>query len=299
MRNLFIGICTLLLGTTFTLNSCKKTCNDPSNSECENFNPCFGKDSVVADFGIYEVIGEGIKWEHILVETDTIFNQNGVVFKPKKNYDKVTWFLGLDTVVQAELYKEGFPLGWITVTMIAEANADPCLKESQLRDTLTKKFYVINGGFNDTSILKSSVWWGTWEGADTDNPNDKYTISWGFDNGMNSPELGFTGLPKGTPKQKPFYKTGQDGIEIAWALESYAGYNAMWMVSKDFSDRVKSCFGLKAIAKRKGNTVEIEYTFNNTQLQHYLNGEDEEREPVNTLSKKWIGRKVSNQVVTQ
>ncbi|MCC7331369.1 MAG: hypothetical protein IT232_02065 [Flavobacteriales bacterium] len=278
-----------------TLNSCKEDCNDPTNPDCKNYDPCLGKEPANADFGIYEVIGEGYRFEHILDETDTILSRNGVVFKPKKDYDKVTWILGAETISTTELYRDRFPNGWINVTMIAEMNSHPCLKQEQLRDTLTKRFFVVPFKSDSTS-LKNSPWWGTWEGSDTDNPNEKYIVTWGYNNGFNSPWLHFAGLPKGTPKQNQFY---QNKVEVAWDVFSYPGYNMLWVINEYNNHRVFGCFAINAICIRSNNNLTIEYKFNNTPYQHFLKGEEQIMDPIEWINKKWVGHKISNQVITQ
>jgi hypothetical protein len=209
-RNILYPILSLVVFAAMVLNSCKKECpcTDPSNPQCENYDPCTQIKPAKADFGIYEVIGDDMRSTHILDETDTILLRNGAYFKPKSIQDKVTWILGGETVTQNDLFRMGYPTGWINVTMIAEVNPSSCLKEHELKDTLTKSFYVLRytDDQNDSNEFKSWIWWGTWEGADTDAPDDKFTISWGFINGKTSPWIDFAGLPKGAPKQNTFYK---------------------------------------------------------------------------------------------
>lgn len=280
------------------IHSCKreKPCDDPKDPNCENYDPCYGKKPVEADFGIYEVIGEGIKLDHILDETDTILSRNGVLFKPKKAYDKVTWLIGAETLEQTEVYREGFASGWIKVTMIAEIlDKDQCLLVKNRVDTLSKQFYVLAADYSD-SMIKTSPWWGTWKGTNEGTPNDTFTVTWGYDNGNNSPWFSFAGLPQGAPKQNPFY---QNTVEVSWSVDCYPGYKTMWVVNQDAYHRVNGCFGLSAIAKRQGNYLEIDYTYNDTPLQLYLQGKKEEADPKKWLSKKWIGYKKSNEVVTQ
>jgi hypothetical protein len=288
------------------LNSCKKECcKDPTNPQCENYDPCTQIKPAKADFGIFEVIGDDMRSTHILDETDTILVRNGAFFKPKSTQDKVTWILGGETVEQKELFRMGYPPGWIDVTMIAEMNPSPCLKEYELRDTLTKRFYVLQhtDNQNDSNEYKSWIWWGTWEGADTDAPDDKFTISWGFINGRTSPWIDFAGLPKGAPKQSTFYKTGGlgVGVPVHVYLNEYPGYKAI-LLSSDDGWGYTSGFGLQGVGKINNGVLEIEYKFENKSLQNWILTKEFNIKGDYTpewVSKKWVGRKISNQVYTQ
>jgi len=132
-------------------------------------------------------------------------------YDPCYNYQPA---LGLDTISQIELFKIYFPINsWITVTMVAKVDPSNCLTTEQLSDTLTKRFYVVQNCC-DTAIDKSNPWWGTWQGANMDNPEEVFTISWGYigKRYKSSGSFDFTGLPKGIPVQWPFYSSTSASI---------------------------------------------------------------------------------------
>ena len=300
MKNIILSI--ILLITSFVLHGCKEECpcTDPTNPNCDNYDPCHNYQPANADFGIYEVVGDGTgtRGDHILSETDTILATNGVIFKPKTNQKNVTWFLGLDTISQIELFKISFPINsWITVTMVAKVDPSNCLTTEQLSDTLTKRFYVVQNCC-DTAIDKSIPWWGTWQGADVDNPEEVFTISWGYigKRYKSSGSFDFTGLPKGIPVQWPFYSS--TSASITPGTDVYPGYKALLMVD-DGIHQAWGGFALNAVCTRTGNEVTIKYRFNNRPYQQWLRGEDEDAEPIEWVEKEWRGLKISNKVKTQ
>ena len=86
--NLLITLTVIML----CFNGCKKDtiCNDPTDPNCKNYDPCYGKTPVSADFGIYE----GINGAQAFNEADTIFIYSYVLLKTKNVKAKdinVTW----------------------------------------------------------------------------------------------------------------------------------------------------------------------------------------------------------------
>jgi hypothetical protein len=277
----------LLLILPYILNSCKDCCEDASNPECENYDPCFNYPSANADFGIYELLGD---YES---ETDTVYNFNKVLFKPKNKQDKVTWLLGEETISINELIRENYPPGYIEVTMMAEMNPNSCRSTDQQNDTLTKRFYVVQIPL-DSNDYMVSPWWGTWEGYNTDASNDKFTVSWGFINSWGQPYVDFTGLPKGIPAQKPFYSHSNS---ICTGIEYNIGYKDVVFTKGRHQDY--GGFGLNGTCHRDGSTVVISYNYNNRPYQNWLLGEKEIVEPLQWVSKTFTGKKISNKVKTQ
>lgn len=286
----------LLLWSAIYFNSCKKECLDPTNPDCENFDPCHGSKPANADF----TINEQINRTDFYYETDTIYQTNGTLFKPKYDADSITWLLGSEIVHEKELYRRGYPEGWIEVTMIAKMNPTSCLTEEQLVDTVTKKFFVLPLPTHDTSAYKSSPWWGTWEGYNTDAPADKFMVSfgyiWGYSPDYRRVKMNFSGLPKGIKTQIPFYT---NSLSRSWAIEVGVGYKALRLYSISEDHWIGGGFALDGICYRHGNNVRIEYSYNNTPYQHWLNGEQRQLEPIIRVNKTFIATKISNQVLTE
>jgi len=279
------------------LSGCCKECSDPTNPDCENYDPCHNSEPANADFTINEQINN----TDFYYESDTIYRINGTLFKPKYEADSITWILGAETLHQKELFRKGYPLGSIEVTMIAKMNPSSCLTEEQRIDTVTKQFFVLpSPSIIDSNASKSSPWWGTWEGYNTDNPNDKFTVSWGYIQESTIPGeflsyMDFAGLPKGIKKQLPFYGRHKSR---ASSISVRIGYNALVMTTPgqhwDFTG-----FGLEAIGYRKGSQVTIEYSYNDTPYQRWLNGEERQAEPIILVNKTFIATKISNEVITE
>ena len=137
----------VVLFAVFILNGCCKECSDPTNPDCENYDPCHNSEPANADF----TINEQINFTDFYYETDTIYRINGTLLKPKYEADSITWLLGSEVVNEKELYRKGYPLGPIEVTMIAKMNPTSCLTEEQRVDTVTKQFFVLPLPDDDTS----------------------------------------------------------------------------------------------------------------------------------------------------
>jgi hypothetical protein len=298
LKNSFKYLIILLAGMAFVLNSCKEdcpSCQDPTNSDCENYDPCHSSKPANADF----TINEQINFTDFYYETDTIYRTNGTLFKPKYEADSITWLLGSEVVAQEELFRKGYPLGWIEVTMIANMNPSACLSEAERADTVTKQFFVLPFALSDSSTYKASPWWGTWEGYNTDAPDDKFTVSYGYVKGGVSPieaQMDFVGLPKGIGKQIPFYNGNHSKSA---QIDVHVGYNALVMRNTigqywDFDG-----FGLEAVCHRDGNQVTMDYSYNDTPYQRWLNREEREAEPIIPVSKTFIATKISNDVITE
>src|SRR5690606_17778265 len=190
----FFSVMFLIVGL---FHSCKKKCQDPTNPDCQNYDPCYGIVEANADFSIFEVLGEYGTGDTLLSETDSIYFWNPVLFKPKYHADKISWILGAETIAKNELFRKWFPgNSQISVTMISEIDSSKysCLHGKKLNDSLTKIFYSIY--INDSDDYKNMPYWGTWEGINTDNPGKKLQVSFGFINRYSETGLAFAGLPE-------------------------------------------------------------------------------------------------------
>jgi hypothetical protein len=297
MKEKFLVMITGLMCVAVTFYGCKKECSDPTNPDCENYDPCHNSKPANADFTINEQINN----TDFYYESDTIYRINGTLFKPKYEADSITWILGAETVHQKELFRTGYPLGTIEVTMIAKMNPSACLTEEQRIDTVTKQFYVLpSPGGIDTNITKASPWWGTWEGYNTDNPDDKFTVSWGYSIGdphlILNVVMDFVGLPKGIKKQFPFY---QGLVSRCSGINVRVGYKALVMYDEYGQHWDFTGFNIDAVCRRENNKVTIDYSYNDTPYQRWLKGEEREAEPIMRVNKTFKATKISNEVVTE
>lgn len=160
----FILTCIALL---FFAESCKKKeCFDPANPECENYDPCFGKEPVKAkmliaqyfDFSSHpDMRGVSIEEEKLLPGYIKFGCQTSGV-------KKCTWILGAETLIGPEikrLFDISLPQETYTVTLIVEKDPSAdCFPADDGIDTLTKKFKLVN----TCDILMRGRFKGVWEG---------------------------------------------------------------------------------------------------------------------------------------
>ncbi|NUM30968.1 MAG: hypothetical protein HUU47_01435 [Bacteroidetes bacterium] len=174
------------------IQSCKEEyCNDPSNPDCKNYDPCFGKEPANASFNFFlDLSNEYGKYHY---KTDTIEMREGgysalVHFKvDDKNVDSCWWTVGQDTRVftQKEFYLT-FNL-WnspIAVTLIVDKHrSKTCHPDKPIRDTITKVLTLLP--------LGSSNIFGRYLGYLDGNKEDtaSIVISREFKQGLNEPEL--------------------------------------------------------------------------------------------------------------
>ncbi len=147
MKPLHFVLLVLWVMASISIQSCKKDCcNDPTNPDCKNYDPCYGKEPANASFNFYlDLSNEYGKYHY---NTDTIEMREGgysalVHFKvDDKNVDSCWWTVGKDARVftQKEFYLT-FNL-WnspIQVTLIVDKhNAKACHPDKPIRDTFTK-----------------------------------------------------------------------------------------------------------------------------------------------------------------
>jgi hypothetical protein len=168
------------------MDSCrKKQCHDPQNPECENYNPCYGKKPVTADF-IFGGLAP-INYPDYTICPDTIFMSGGedrrgldygitMGFKALEPNAKYTWKLGAETINEKEFerwfIKSGLP-GVYQATLIVEKTPDAvCFPLDDGKDTITKKFTlmphyqlpimgkykVLFEGSKDSTIIEIQPW---------------------------------------------------------------------------------------------------------------------------------------------
>lgn len=183
---LFILICAGLL---LTAESCKKECQDRSNPDCENYDPCYGKQKLTADFDIYEASGFYTeKWTPHA--TDTIL-PNAAIFMAKDDDVWYSWQIGAETLDAKSVYRNDFPLNTpvpITLTVRRRNNFN-CFANGDSVATKTKSVYV----FANPPKLR---YFGCFSGYHTDNPTDTFTVCIKYNDSfdVNSKFSSITGL---------------------------------------------------------------------------------------------------------
>jgi hypothetical protein len=147
-----------ILFSLITLNSCKDDCppcDDPTNPECENYDPCFGKDTINTLFKVRPG-DNGFKppeeWCD-LVACDT-FNASSVRFDaPDGNPENstYTWQIGSEAeprtgrgfeVDFSDYLRDNGWEQWIDITLTIKTPMNECLKgEEESVKTVTRQLY--------------------------------------------------------------------------------------------------------------------------------------------------------------
>jgi hypothetical protein len=192
-KKIIIGI--LIMGFAVGLYSCKEECPcvDETNPECDNYNPCWDKKPVTADFetGRYRPGS----WPDYVPDwnPDTAFERGGVIGFKALGYDKsdtsikYTWLIGSETINGYEFNRDFVDIRdtdvkEIKVTLIVEGKPNlDCFPEDDGKDTLVKYIQFLDGpceflimgdfkvlfdGYQDSVIISTRAW-------DNEQSNDK------------------------------------------------------------------------------------------------------------------------------
>ena len=179
MKNL--PILTISLLAMLALGACKKEkpCKDPSNPDCENYDPCFGKKAPSADF----IIGQSSNVGYFgmkpfeFISDDTMFAPfyRNIDFMAKEEGAEYEWKLGAETIT-ARRFTRGFSnagYGRYTATLTIRKEVDnSCFPEYTGTATFTKnfeirpfyefpivgKYKVLFEGEKDSSIIQIQPW---------------------------------------------------------------------------------------------------------------------------------------------
>lgn len=172
-------------------SSCRKKCYDKSNSECENYDPCYGKTATTAEFT------QKIPFGDIFVNVDSFAGPiwepfNGVVyFKTISDFDSCIWTHGVETIKNIrEFNRNSYPSNSQIKTQLVlyKKPNNTCFSNDNGIDTVIKTFAVARDyGFDnviDKSLLKDTNDWiplfGTYEGFCKSDPSKKRIIKIGF-----------------------------------------------------------------------------------------------------------------------
>jgi hypothetical protein len=184
--NKYFALFTILL-SLLTFNGCKDDCpkcDDPTNPECENYDPCWDKKPVTADFEMSDLFPiappDGIpEWN-----PDVVFARGRIGFKAKVDFEifsdvKYTWLLGSEVINEPyfeRLFNETQEgENNIPVTLIIEAEPNlACFPNDDGRDTIVKfirfvnrpcefattgDFKVLFDGEQDSAIIRTRNWY--------------------------------------------------------------------------------------------------------------------------------------------
>lgn len=141
------------MGLVLVFYSCCRdddnTCSDPTNPECENYDPCYGKIPTTAEFTIaQQYLGAGPNAD-IYFEDDTVTGGTLKFIAKEQEGATYTWILGIDTIVGG--YEITKPLGVLpegsySNSLIVTKQADTiCFPNDEGIAQFNRSFIKING----------------------------------------------------------------------------------------------------------------------------------------------------------
>ncbi len=151
MKNLWLTIWVFVLFTA----CCKdeKPCMDPSNPECENYDPCFGKERPSAKF-IMEESGGVLATKDIWFQ-DSVFAGYMVRFRSELTDIKYkhTWYVGSEVfktvLTSGRDFRNVSRPNFITISHVIEYEPDlSCFPDDDGKDSVSQTFRLI-ASFND------------------------------------------------------------------------------------------------------------------------------------------------------
>lgn len=173
----------ILFVSILTLWGCKpdKECFDPTNPECENYDPCYNAREVKAEIKIYNPpFGYAADlhpmWENedIAVIGDSV-GPSTIIFEATDlgAGASYTWTLGSETINQRTFSRTQFPQGAeIEVSLKVTAPTNPqCFPDDNGVDSLHRIFYTFEPGNVKPRYL------GDFKGALNSSPNDSFVVS--------------------------------------------------------------------------------------------------------------------------
>jgi hypothetical protein len=186
MKNKVFYVVALTVGMVFVMSGCKD-CDDPSDPDCGNYDPCFGQEEFKPNFeiitGISHVNGKDFlprpiwdgEYKYLTFVGDTMINGNAY-FKADRAYDSVKWKIGYESEFRsgkdlALRFEE--PVTQLPITMIGKRTPNKkCFPNEQAIDTVQR--------FLTTWPPDSIRYIGKWYGSFSDYPNDSFEINIGF-----------------------------------------------------------------------------------------------------------------------
>ncbi|QNL21101.1 hypothetical protein HZR84_03820 [Hyphobacterium sp. CCMP332] len=148
-------------------------CNDPTNPNCPNFDPCFNKFPTTADFSISKQLGFTEPWNEVYV-IDTVFFGGIIRFRAMDSLaDTYKWYLGAEIIEGGpelfEIERSFFaPLqpGIYNAALVTSKTADQeCFPNDTGIDSVFREFVIKD---NTCEALVINKFKGTFDDAITD-----------------------------------------------------------------------------------------------------------------------------------
>lgn len=153
----------------------KEQCFDPSNPDCVNYDPCYGKNEVTANFGIFGY------WP----QYDTLFpiydrGKGNLTFIAEQDNAEYEWIVGAETI-RTQSFVRYFAGQYVvpgqaidvTLNVFKTPNSE-CHPNDDGMDTYTRRFYVRKDGADYNILGKYKVWFTST--AQEPVPSDSVTI---------------------------------------------------------------------------------------------------------------------------
>lgn len=174
-----------ILISSLVFNSCKETedetpCNDPTNSNCPNYNPCLVDKPTTADFHIYEELGS-LFMENLWVnyDTDTCITEWVRFVAQEKNALSYTWYVGTEIEPRTG---QSVLINFVDSRtpkrirlIVRKAPNLRCFPNDDGVDTVDRMLYFVNR-YDSLNI----PWIGTFKGISTKDPNKEIEVRIGY-----------------------------------------------------------------------------------------------------------------------
>ena len=158
-------------------NCCKTPCEDITNPECENYDPCHAQTN--AAFIVIDSLGYGTNDVGHTFVTDTFWQNKYIRFRALHDNATYEWKIGSDphiwTKKEFNLYFDEAAVGNISVRLVTTSPPNADCPGDDGRDTSYRTIYVFPGSLTD--LWESLPMFGTFTGYDTDNPDVLYDVS--------------------------------------------------------------------------------------------------------------------------
>ena len=179
-RFLYFLLCvTLITGC----NRCKEDCDDPTNPECPNYDPCIAWNAQSQEI---KIIASGSE----ALDNDTLWCLSQMTFELAITPDSAKWIIGSDPTIHESIslnYYFGSPYESIQIKSISYRTDElNCVSGQVVADTLTKTIKLVH--WPDLPI-----WTWEFDGSFEDAPNVIKHISFDYYVDPDSPEI----LPQG------------------------------------------------------------------------------------------------------
>lgn len=177
----FLMLTTALM--LLTTPACKK-CKDPTNPDCDNYDPCFGSSEVSADFTIHEVT-DGSHIDNCtppVIESSIVNDLSFVKFTSKQDLDEYYWIVGSETIKSKSFSRMGFPRGKHTpITLIGYRTPNNrCYPNDDGWDTITKFIYCLEMNNDFKEPIYTSLCYGWFNGYNISDKTDTFTMTYWF-----------------------------------------------------------------------------------------------------------------------